>query len=167
MSTYFTECSGGSWAPNWGDNFLWNVRTLLIGTMRNWASGVLLWNVALDEDHGPHRGGCADCRGVLTIDSAGVITRNEEYYVLAHAGRFVRPGAVRIGSSSSSVLEHVAFRQHDDGSVVMIVANPAAGAVAAVVSGLGSTSRIVMPARSVVTIRWPGRATPEKRVPPR
>ena len=44
--------------------------------------------------HGPHKGGCADCRGVVTIDPAtGAITRNVEYYVLGHASRFVLPGA--------------------------------------------------------------------------
>ena len=65
---YFTECAGGAWAPNFGDNLRWNVRTLIIGATRHWARGVILWNLALDPQHGPHLGGCADCRGVLTID---------------------------------------------------------------------------------------------------
>ena len=66
---YFTECSGGAWAPSFADNLVWNVRTLIIGATRNWARGVLMWNLALDEKHGPHTGGCADCRGVVTINT--------------------------------------------------------------------------------------------------
>ena len=69
-------------------------------------------STALDENDGPHLGGCKDCRGVVTIDSRdGKITRNEEYYALAHASRFVRPGARRIASTSGyDQLDTVAFR---------------------------------------------------------
>ena len=80
---------------------------------------MLLWNLALDENHGPHTGGCGDCRGVVTIDSkTGAVTRNDEYYALAHASRFVRPGARRIASTSgnSGGLDTVAFQQQDDGA---------------------------------------------------
>src|SRR5207247_1428739 len=99
----------------------------VIGTTRGWARGVLLWNLALDEQHGPHLGGCRDCRGVVTIDSAtGAVTRNVEYHALAHASRFVRPGARRIASSSGhDDLDTVAFRNADDGSVALLVANAA------------------------------------------
>src|SRR5207244_4147395 len=94
---YFTECSGGGWAPNFADNLKWFVRTLIIGSTRGWAKGVLLWNLVLDEHDGPHTGGCGNCRGVVTINSAsGGVTRNVEYYALAHASRFVRPGARRV-----------------------------------------------------------------------
>ena len=121
---YFTECSGGAWAPKFADNLKWTVNTLIIGATRNWARGVLLWNLALDENHGPHLGGCGNCRGVLTINSkTGAITRNEEYYALAHASKFVRTGARRVASESSdSALSSGAFR-NADGSKVLIVLN--------------------------------------------
>jgi glucosylceramidase len=122
--TYFTECSGGDWAPVWADNLKWNVSKMVIGNARGWARGVALWNLALDENHGPHLGGCGDCRGVVTINSTtGEITRNPEYYALAHASRFVRPRAVRIESTAPSGFETVAFRNADDMSTVLIVLN--------------------------------------------
>ena len=125
--TYFTECSGGEWAPVWADNLKWNVSKMVIGNARGWARGVALWNLALDEKHGPHLGGCDNCRGVVTINSVtGAVTRNPEYYALAHASRFVRPGAVRIESSAVGGLETAAFRHADDGSTVLIVLNPTA-----------------------------------------
>ncbi|HKC40295.1 MAG TPA: glycoside hydrolase family 30 beta sandwich domain-containing protein, partial [Gemmatimonadales bacterium] len=72
-------------------------------------------------------GGCANCRGVVTINSqSGAVTRNVEYYALAHASRFVRPRARRIGSSTGVAgLESVAFR-NPDSSTVLIVVNTAA-----------------------------------------
>src|SRR6267378_95314 len=41
---------------------------LIIETTRNWGQSVVLWNLALDQNHAPHLGGCTDCRGVVTID---------------------------------------------------------------------------------------------------
>ena len=156
--TYFTECSGGEWAPKFGDNLVWNVRTLIIGTTRNWARGVLLWNLALDENHGPHLGGCGNCRGVVTIDSkSGAITRNVEYYALAHASRFVRPGARRIGSSAAvQGIESVAFR-NPDRSTVLIVVNTAAAERRFGVRARGRVLEYALPAGAVTTLRWGGR----------
>ena len=87
------------------------VRRALIGSLRNSARGVLFWNLALDQANGPHAGGCDTCRGVVTIDSrTGAVTRTDEYYALAHASRFVRPGAYRIESSGrTDGLDNVAF----------------------------------------------------------
>lgn len=153
--TWFTECSGGAWAPNFGDNLRWNVRTLVIGATRHWARGVMLWNLALDERHGPHAGGCNDCRGVVTLDSAtGAVTRNEEYYALAHASRFVRRGARRIASTGGvDDVETVAFR-NTDGSTVLLAVNSATVPRALAVQGGGRGFRATIPAGSVVTYRW-------------
>lgn len=154
--TYFTECSGGQWAPVWSDNLLWNVRTLVIGATRNWARGVLLWNLALDENHGPHLGGCTNCRGVVTINSTtGAVTRNVEYYALAHASRFVRPDAQRIDSSTAvNGLDSVAFRNADDGSIVLIVANSAGAARSVSVRQAGQAFAYSLDAGSVATFVW-------------
>ncbi len=154
--TYFTECSGGGWAPVWQDNLLWMVDTLLIGTTRNWARAVMLHNLALDETGGPHDGGCGNCRGVLTIDSStGQVTRNEEYYALAHFSRFVRPGAERVASTTGvGGLDSVAFRNADDGSVVLVVANTAAAATTFGIVSAARTAAYTLPAGAVATFTW-------------
>jgi len=155
VDAYFTECSGGDWAPKFAENLLWGTQHLIIGATRNWARGVLFWNLALDENHGPHLGGCGNCRGVVTIDSkSGAVTRNDEYYVLAHASRFVRQGARRIASSSGVAgLESVAFR-NPDGSRVLIVVNTAAEEQRFAVRSAGKTLIYVLPAGAVATLRW-------------
>ena len=69
------------------------------------------------------RAAAANCRGVVTIRSDGTVQRNEEYYALAHASKFVAPGARRIASSTGvEGLESVAFRHFSaDWSVTTLV----------------------------------------------
>jgi glucosylceramidase len=120
---YFTEQSGGEFAPGFANNLRDMTRTLIIGTTRNWSRNVLLWNLALDENYGPTNGGCQNCTGVVKINSAtGAVTKNVEYYALGHASKFVRPGAHRIASSVVSNLPNVAFL-NADGSTALIVLN--------------------------------------------
>jgi glucosylceramidase len=153
---YFTECSGGGWAPVWGDNLKFFVGSLIIGSTRAWAKGVALWNLALNENAGPHLGGCGNCRGVITINSrTGFVTRNVEYYALAHASQFVKPGAHRIASTTTvGGLESVAFKNVDDGSKVLIVLNTAAAEVSFAVRFGGKAILYAIPAGAVVTFRW-------------
>ncbi|MCX7239984.1 MAG: glycosyl hydrolase [Burkholderiales bacterium] len=151
-----TECSGGEWKPNWSETLPWMVRNIVIGSTRHWARGVLMWNLALDESHGPHLGGCRDCRGVVTINSqTGAVTRNLEYYALAHASKFVRPGAQRIDSSTtSSDLQTVAFRNADDGSIVLIVCNSESSQRVFTTRNGGKVFEYTLPRESVATFVW-------------
>ncbi|MFC4427796.1 glycoside hydrolase family 30 protein [Deinococcus navajonensis] len=154
---YFTECSGGGWATNWGANLGWNVQHLVIGATRNWARTVLLWNLALDPQGGPTNGGCANCRGVVTVEpSTGGVTLNEEYYALGHVAKFVRPGAVRIASSSYGAgdIQTVAFRNPDGSRALVMLNGSAAGRKVQIVeNGAGLTYTV--PAGAVVTMTWP------------
>ena len=152
---WLTECSGGNWSGSFAHGLQYFTRTLIIGATRGWARGVLLWNLALDEHHGPHKGGCGDCRGIVTIDSrTGAVTRTVDYYVLAHASRFVLPGARRIASTSGAGgIDTVAFR-NPDGAIALLVANPADKPQAVSVRlGAGSFA-YTLPADSVATFTW-------------
>jgi glucosylceramidase len=66
---YFTEISGGEWSADFGSNLKWLTSTIFMGTTRNWSKNVLLWNLALNPNHGPTNGtgGCTNCRGVVTM----------------------------------------------------------------------------------------------------
>lgn len=152
---YLTECSGGDWKPMRDDALLTITRRLVIGSARGWSKGVLLWNIALDEKHGPHAGGCINCRGLVTIDSTtGNYTRTVDYVALAHASRFVRPGAQRVESRGGDVVDNVVFRNADDGSLVMIVANSSRSAQRFVARDAERAFAYEMPARSVATFVW-------------
>jgi glucosylceramidase len=154
---WFTECSGTVGSSFAGD-LAWNAENLLIGATRNWARGITLWNIALDQNSGPQNGGCTACRGVVTVDdsvSPPAITRNVEYYVLGHLGKFVQPGAYRIDSNTygSGSLEDVAFL-NPDGSVVLLVLNAAGGSVNFAVSWNGGSFSDTLPAGAVATYEW-------------
>lgn len=155
--TWFTECAGGAWMPEWQRPLVWMTRNLIIGSTRNWAKGVILWNIALDENDGPHLGGCGNCRGVVTINQkTGAVTRNVEYYVLGHASRFVRPGARRIESDSVvDGLETVAFRNPGKGNLVLIVVNTASEPRRFSVSIGNDRFSTSLAAGSVATFSWP------------
>jgi glucosylceramidase len=152
---YLSDCSGGQWAPGWRDGLLHFGRSAVVGSLRHWARGVMLGNLALDQSGGPHLGGCRNCRGLVTIDAeTGEVSRNVEYFALAHASRFVLPGARRIASGSrSAALEHVAFANPDH-SVVLIVVNPAPQERAFLVRMSGQGFRYRLPPASMATLRW-------------
>jgi glucosylceramidase len=153
---YFTECSGGEWSPKFDENLKWTVANLIIGSTRNWARGVLMWNLALDENHGPHLGGCDNCRGVVTIDSrSGEYRREVDYYALGHASKFVRQGAWRIGSTGGGTsLSHVAFVNADDSSRVLIVLNSSGDRQRVTVRDGGNAFSYELPRSSVVSFVW-------------
>lgn len=153
---YMTECSGGDWEPVRSGGLPLQMKNIIIRSARHWARGALFWNLALDENNGPYAGGCHTCRGVVTIDSrTGDITRTDEYYALAHASRFVRPGAHRIASSETAGdLDNVAFRNADDGSVVLLVSNSAEESRHFNVGYRDRAFDYTLPARSVATFVW-------------
>jgi len=154
--TYFTECSGGDWAKDFGSNLSYFVGTMIIGTTQNWARSVALWNLALDEHDGPHTGGCTDCRGVVTINSTtAAVTRNVEYYALAHASKFVRPGAYRIASTASvGSLASVAFQNIDDQSIVTLVLNSGSQSSTFALNWRQQSLSYTLPPASVLTFIW-------------
>jgi glucosylceramidase len=123
---HFTEISGGAWATNFGDNLMWFMRNIFIGTAANWSRTAMMWNLALDQNYGPQNNGCGDCRGVVTIGNpGGQIGKNEEFYSIGHFSKFVRPGAKRISSTQPQGLSNVdlvAF-QNPDGSKALVVCN--------------------------------------------
>ncbi|GGY87124.1 glycoside hydrolase family 30 beta sandwich domain-containing protein [Pseudoduganella plicata] len=122
---YLTECSGGTWAPGFGDGLVHFGGTAVVGAVRNWATGIMLGNLALDEAGGPRIGGCAGCRGLVTIGADGGVVRHPEYYALAHASRFVRPDAVHVTSTGPvDGVSNAAFA-NADGSLVLVVVNAA------------------------------------------
>ena len=119
---YFTEQATFSTGTFAGD-LNWHVTNLIVGATLNWSKNVLEWNLASDGNYGPHTvGGCSTCQGAVTIASSTSFRRNVSYYIVAHASKFVKPGAVRIASDVSTNLPNVAF-QNTDGSKVLIVLN--------------------------------------------
>lgn len=93
---------------DFGQDLFWHAENVLIGATRNWARTVLEWNIASDRDYKPHTaGGCDRCLGAVSIGD--IVRRNVAYYILAHGGRFVPRGSLRVQSSATPDVTHVAF----------------------------------------------------------
>jgi len=124
---FHTECSGGEWEGDAQAGFAAGLG-LVIDATRNWAQGVIRWNMALDQNNGPTNGGCLTCRGVVTVqqDAAGhwSYTRTADYWALGQASKFVRPGAHRAASSTLGAgnVQDVAF-VNPDGSTALVAFN--------------------------------------------
>ena len=145
---FMTECEGGS-------------SSTVIGVMQNWGRASIDWNIALDENHSPHLGGCGSCNGTVTVNSVTkAVTYNDQYRDLSHFGRFVPGGAVHIASTVDSTfgtpkptLTTVAFTNPDHSTVLVALNNGATAQDFTVVYGTHSfvTS---LPAGSTVTFQW-------------
>ncbi|HEX6880481.1 MAG TPA: glycoside hydrolase, partial [Terriglobales bacterium] len=92
LGAWETEASGGTWQNG---NILMQEGQELVNTMRNWGKSYVLWNMALDQDHGPvamtsdNQHGCATCRGIVTVNwdktgnnGASTVAEEVDYYVL-------------------------------------------------------------------------------------
>jgi glucosylceramidase len=133
-SLHETECTQHD-TPTWGRTI-----DILIGHTRHGAATVGNWNLALDPAGGPQsltcgtlpEAECADAldRGsrmsapVVVAPRAGRLAASftREYYEMGQVSKFVRPGAVRIGSTELDGIENVAF-ENPDGSRVLVAHN--------------------------------------------
>jgi glucosylceramidase len=148
---YFTEIYTASTGSFSGD-LSWHINNIIIGATRNWCRNVIEWNLASDPNFGPHtNGGCSTCQGALTIGS--FISRNVSYYIIAHASKFVRPGAVRIASDNSTTLPNVAFK-NTDGSKVLIVLNNGTTAQTFNIKFNSKIASTTLNAGAVATYKW-------------
>jgi len=152
---WLTECSGGDWQT--GKLLQQQVR-LVIGATRNWAKSVVLWNLALDQNHEPFLGGCTTCRGVITVDHSSQpskIVPTVDYTALGHASKFVMAGAHRVESNTfgEGNLEDVAFR-NPDGSLILLVLNSGGSPATFNIAWAGKYATYKLPAAAVATFRW-------------
>ncbi|UQU61493.1 discoidin domain-containing protein [Couchioplanes caeruleus] len=162
---WFTECSGSHGENDTPEQIFrgtltWHARTLAIGTTRNWAKSVINWNIALDSTGGPHLGGCGTCTGLLTLQADGSVTRDAEYFTIGHLAKFVRPGAVRIASTSfgtvgwNGQIMDVALR-NPDGSTALVVHNENDNPRSFAVAVGGHSFEYTLPGGALATFVWP------------
>jgi glucosylceramidase len=162
---WFTECSGSHSATDTPEQVFrgtltWHARTVTVGVMRNWAKSAITWNAALDPRGGPHNGGCDTCTGLVTVNDDGTVTTNAEYYTIGHLSKFVKPGAVRIASTSfgttgwNGEITDVAFRNRD-GSTALVVHNENDAPRSFAVAVGGRTLQYTLPGGALATFTWP------------
>ncbi|MET7787141.1 lectin [Streptomyces sp900116325] len=155
MDAFQTEHSGGTWIADQQREDMLNI----VDYTRNWAKSVTKWSLAVDQNRGPHNGGCGTCDGLITVhdgDSrSGQVDYNIEYYTMGHLTKFVRPGAQRIASTASSTVPNVAWR-NPDGSKALIAYNGGTSAQQVTVNWGGQKFTYSLPGRTSATFTWSG-----------
>ena len=119
---HFTEGSGGEWVPAFEPAFSNLLRTG-IEILRNNSKSFILWNMALDENNGPTVPGFgrSTCRGIVKINQqTKELEYTLDYYGLAHFSKYIKPGALRIDSTSDNEIRTVAFKNTDKTIAVVI-----------------------------------------------
>ncbi len=156
----FTETSIGTWnsGRDLTKRLIEDMREVTLGTVNNWCRGAIVWNLMLDNDRGPNRqGGCQTCYGAVDINNSDfkTITRNSHYYIIAHMGAVVRPGAVRIGTSgyTDSNMTYSAF-ENTDGTYAFVVANNNEKSKQITVTIGEKHFAYSLPGKSVVSFGW-------------
>ncbi|MFI5754058.1 ricin-type beta-trefoil lectin domain protein [Streptomyces sp. NPDC051569] len=155
LNAFATEHSGGTWIANQQREDMSNI----IDYTRNWAKSVTKWSLAVDQNRGPHNGGCGTCDGLITVHNGdsrgGQVDYNIEYYTMGHLTKFVRPGAERISSTASGTIPNVAWR-NTDGSKALIAYNDGSGAQTLRVNWGGQNFSYSLPGKTSATFTWSG-----------
>ncbi|KAK7028681.1 glycoside hydrolase superfamily [Favolaschia claudopus] len=91
---YFTECSG-TYGSDWWSDIKWYMDNLWIGSLENFAEVGLMFNLALDGQGQPILPGSSSCGGgcrpIVTVNSDGSFSYNQEFYALAQASKAIIP----------------------------------------------------------------------------
>ncbi|KAI0632331.1 glycoside hydrolase [Trametes polyzona] len=90
----FTECSG-TYGSDWWSDLKWYMDNIFIGSIEHNSHTGLMWNLALDGNGQPMLPGtnsCSPpCRPVVTVNSDGSWSVNQEFYAMAQASKAIIP----------------------------------------------------------------------------
>jgi glucosylceramidase len=165
VKQFNTEHSGGTWISNQHNEDMADI----VNYARNWSSSVVKWSLALNQNMGPHNGGCGTCTGLITVQEggprAGQVDYTIEYYTTGHLTKFVKPGAYRIDSTANSTVQNVAYR-NPDGSKALIAHNGGTSAQSIKVNWAGQSFTYTLPARTSATFTWSGNGSGGTPPPP-
>ncbi|MBE1576406.1 ricin-type beta-trefoil lectin domain protein [Amycolatopsis roodepoortensis] len=155
VPAYSTEHSGGTWVSHQQAEDMANI----VDYTRNWSKSFIKWSLAVDQNMGPHNGGCGTCTGLITVHNGdsrhGQVDYTVEYYTMGHLTKFVKPGAHRISSNDNSAVRNVAWK-NPDGSKALIAYNTSGVSQNVRVNWGGQSFTYTLPASTSATFTWSG-----------
>lgn len=172
---YFTEASIGTWnydrggrvGANFGSCLLDDMESIFFGILRYGGRGVTCWNLMLDDRRGPHSihpGACTTCYGGVTLSASDyrTVTRNSQWYDVAHASAVIRSGARRIAASGMEEDGGLSYLMYlnPDRTVGTLILNRGDKARPMVFVNDRFSVRYTAPARSIVSLLWQDDAAP-------
>ena len=124
----------------------------IIGCLNNYVDGWIDWNMVLNKQGGPNwfKNWCT--APVIVDEEKDEVYFTPLYYTMAHFSKFIRPGAVRIGFENPDAALMVTAAKNPDGSVAVIVFNPAEKQKNIAILYNGNTKNISISAKAIQTI---------------
>jgi glucosylceramidase len=192
---FITECSGHTNKKdpagtdvitddvnNFASNFDWAAKNLIAEGLDNWASGVIVYNLALNDECGPQlpspgytagapscmqspkkSSQCRSCTGLVTVMGGATdkfcsdpVCYNVDYWVLAQASSAFIPGAREVPIKMKKGLSNLyaAAALNPDGTIGLFVSNQASTSQTITVNAGGEGFTFSVNAESVASFGW-------------
>jgi len=124
----------------------------LIGDFNNHMAAETIWNLLVDDTGGPCHDRPAGSRAQIVVDpEKDEFIIEPSYYAIAHFSRFVKRGAVRIGTSSFSDSINATAFKNPNGDLIAVVLNHGAEAEALRLRMEDVTAPVELPGHSLST----------------
>ena len=128
----------------------------MIGNFNHHMAASVDWNMVVDEEGGPYHDREGGCKAQIVVDPASdTVSIEPVYYCVAHFSKFIRRGAVRVGSSSFSEDVKAAAFENPDGELVLVVLSRARKTQEVFLRLDGGTAKVKLPAHSLTTFVIP------------
>ena len=150
----FTEGCNGPFDQGKINDWQWGelYANSMIHDFNNGAEGWTDWNVLLDEKGGPNHVQNYCFAPIHADTRTGELTYMNSYYYIGHFSKFIRPGAKRIISSSSTEKLLTTAFLNPDGKIAVVVFNPTDQALPFNLHLGGKAAKSGCPAHSIVTV---------------
>ncbi len=144
---------------------------IVISSLRNWASTVAVWNLALDPAGGPVQQpnrGCPGCFGLVTVvPKLGQVWPSKDFYELGQASTAIEPGAHVVASNNFVTYDYLkpgidfispniddVAAVNPDGSRVLLAFNNGPAAAGFAVAWHGQYFTYTLAPGATVTFEW-------------
>ena len=186
FSDFITECSGhmnkkdpvGTAVvtddkANFGLNLEWASQNVITGGLNNWASGVVFFNLALNDNCGPqlpspgypqgapscmgspkNSSQCRNCTGLVTVLGSNSVYYTVDYWVSAQASAAFSQGAVEVPVQSVPAGAVASAAVNSDGTIGLYVSNQTSGSKNLKVDVEGEGFKFKLKPESVASFRW-------------
>ena len=127
----------------------------ILGNLNGGVCGSIDWNLLLDAKGGPNHVGNFCEAPLMLNEDASDFTIQSEYYYIGHFSRFIRPGAVRLGSSVwGGDVEATVFENTDGGRAAVVLNRTEKEAVVSVTEDGEEGWTFTLAPRSIATLTW-------------
>jgi len=128
----------------------------LIGDFNHHMAAETTWNLLVDEAGGPFHDRGKGCIAQIVVNpERDEVILEPVYYAIAHFSRYIKRGAVRIGTSSSSAAIKIAAFRNPGGEIAAVVLNQGTAAQMLRLRIEGVTAPVKLPGHSLSTFIIP------------